>query len=469
MSTASPASTSRKSAPSRSIAVVTVTALISLIVSTMQTLVIPIAPELPRLVNAAPSDTAWAVTATLLASVVVTPVMGRLGDMYGKRLMLLVSLSFLVAGSCTAALSDSLAPLIVGRTMQGLAAGVLPLGIAVLRDEIPPERLAVSTAVISASLGIGAALGLPAAALIAGSFDWHALFWLSGLLGALGALLVWFFIPEAASGTGQRFDLTGAVGLSAGLVCLLLAISEGADWGWSSALTLSLFAAAAIILVSWGRFELRAAQPLVDLRITARRQVLCTNLASFALGISMFAVSLVTPQLIQLPQETGHGLGKSMLVAGLVMAPRGLIMMLTAPLSAILTKSKGPRITLMTGALVVASGYVLNLTLMSEVWHLILVSGIIGAGVGFAYGALPALINGAVPACDTAAANSLNTLMRSLGASVSSAAVGVLLSQMTISVGLLALPSESGFRTTMAIGAGAALLAFAFAVSLPRD
>ncbi|MFB6639293.1 MFS transporter [Streptomyces chartreusis] len=456
-------------APPRSNAVVAVLAFAGIVVSLMQTLVIPIVPELPKLLDAPASDTAWAVTATLLAAAVATPVMGRLGDMYGKRRMLLVSVVLLVAGSVVCGLSDALVPMIVGRVLQGLASGVIPLGISIMRDELPAERLGSATALMSASLGIGGALGLPAAALIADNFDWHVLFWTSAGLGVVALGCVLLFVPESKVRTGGRFDLVGGIGMAVGLVCLLLGISKGADWGWTSGTTLGLFVAAVLILLAWGWWELRIEQPLVDLRTTARRQVLVTNLASIAVGFAMFAMSLVLPQLLQLPARTGYGLGKSMLVAGLCLAPSGLVMMATAPVSAAISRAKGPKVTLMIGVLIVAAGYSLNIVLMSQVWHFILVACVIGAGIGFAYGSMPALIMGAVPASETAAANSLNTLMRSLGTSTASAVAGVILAQMTTDFGGYALPSESAFKVVLAVGAGAALLAFVVASFIPRQ
>ncbi|MFF2852024.1 MFS transporter [Streptomyces sp. NPDC058001] len=455
------------SAPPRPNAVVAVLALAGIVVSLMQTLVIPIVPELPKYLDASASNAAWAVTATLLAAAVATPVAGRLGDMFGKRRVLLISLMLLVAGSLVCALSEALVPMIVGRALQGLAAAVVPIGISIMRDELPPERLAGSTALMSASLGVGGALGLPSAAFIADHFDWHVLFWTSAALGVGALALVLTNVPESKTRTGGRFDLLGSLGLSVALVSLLLAISKGADWGWTSGPTLGLLATAALVLLVWGVYELRTTQPLVDLRTTARRQVLFTNLASVAFGFSMFAMSLVLPQLLQLPEQTGYGLGRSMLTVGLVMAPQGLVMMAMAPLSAAISKTRGPKITLMLGAVIVAAGYALNIVLMSEIWHLVLVSCVIGAGVGFAYGAMPALIMGAVPPSETAAANSLNTLMRSIGTSIASAVAGVVLAQMTTSFGSAALPSENGFKVVMAIGAGAAVLAFLLAAFLP--
>ncbi|MFK4087593.1 MFS transporter [Kribbella sp. NPDC020789] len=453
--------------PVRAGAVVPVLASAGITVALMQTLVIPVIPELPRLLHASAGSTAWAITATLLAAAVATPIMGRLGDMYGKRRMLLISIGLLITGSVVAALSSSLIPLVVGRALQGFASGVIPLGISIMRDELPSDRLGTATAQMSASLGVGGALGLPAAALLAENVSWHALFWVSAGLGAVIFGLVLRFVPESAVRSGGRFDVPGGAGLSIGLVSLLLAISQGGDWGWTSAATLGLFALAVVAIVVWGWWERRTSEPLVDLRTTARPQVLLTNLASMVFGFAMFAMSLVVPQLLQMPKATGFGLGQSMLASGLVMGPSGLIMLFTAPLSARISAARGPKVTLMLGAVVVAAGYGVGSVLMSAVWQIVLVSLLIGAGIGLAYGAMPALIMSAVPVSETAAANSFNTLMRSIGTSVSSAVAGVILAQLTINLGGYTLPSQTGFRTVLITGAGAALLALAIAACIP--
>ncbi|MET0134445.1 MAG: MFS transporter [Kibdelosporangium sp.] len=439
-----------------------------IVVALMQTLVVPLIPEFPKLLSATAADATWAITATLLAGAVATPVVGRLGDMYGKRRMLLVSLVLMVSGSVVCALGDTLAPMVAGRALQGLAAGVIPLGISIMRDELPAEKLGSATAMMSASLGVGGALGLPAAAFLAERADWHLLFWTAAGLGALVAVLVSVLVPESSVRTGGRFDLVGGIGLSIALICLLLAISKGADWGWTSTLTSSLFGVFAVTLVAWGWWELRTERPLVDLRTTARRQVLLTNLASAVFGYAMFAMYLVLPQLLQLPAVTGYGLGQTMLTVGLVLGPSGLVMMAMAPLSARISRVQGPKTTLMCGAVVVAAGYGIGIVLMAEVWQLLLVSSVIGAGIGLAYGAMPALIMAAVPVSETAAANSLNTLMRSIGTSISSAVTGLILAHLTISLGAATVPSQNGFRIVLAIGSGAALLALVIMAFLPK-
>ncbi|GAA1459829.1 MFS transporter [Williamsia maris] len=463
MSTTTPPRSS-SSTPNVTLVIISL-AFAGIVVSLMQTLLIPIIPQLPTLLDARSSDTSWVITATLLAAAVATPVVGRLGDMFGKRRMLLISVAILIVGSVVGALSESLAPLIVGRALQGLSAGVVPLGISILRDVLPKEKLGSATAMISASLGVGGALGLPISAVIADNWDWHMLFWVSTVLGVVVLISITVVLPESKVRTGGAFDHVGAITLSTALVGLLLAISKGADWGWTSGMTAGMFALAVVAFAVWGWWELRTTRPLVDLRVSAGRQVLLTNLAAVVFGIAMFAMSLVFPQMLQLPESTGYGLGKSLLVVGLVMAPSGFVMMLVSPISAKISASMGPRVTLMAGAIVVAGAYVLAAFTLTHLWEFILVSILIGAGIGLAYGAMPALIMGAVPATETAAANSLNTLMRSVGTSFASAIAGVVLAGMTLSNGVT--PSKNAFTVILLIAAGGAVAAFVFAAFLP--
>ncbi|MFI5748481.1 MFS transporter [Streptomyces sp. NPDC051644] len=454
----------------RSGGVVGILAFAGIVAAITQTLVVPLIAELPKLFDTSVSNASWVITATLLAAAVATPVAGRLGDMYGKRRMLLSSLIPLIAGSVVCAVSSSVIPMIAGRGLQGLGMGVVPLGISLLRDVVPPERLGSSIAIMSASMGVGGALGLPFSAAIAENASWRVLFWVVAALALAVGTLIWIFVPgDRENNVSGSFDLLGAIGLGSALVCMLLAVSKGADWGWGSGTTLGLFAAAVIVLLAWGWWELRLSDPLVDLRVTARPQVLTTNAASILVGFAMYAQSLVVPQLLQLPKATGYGLGQSMLAMGLWMAPAGLMMMVMSPIGAKLSAAKGPKVTLAVGSLVIAVGYGISVPLISSgsTWSLLVVTIVCNTGVGFAYGAMPALIMGAVPQSETASANSFNTLMRSIGSSVSAAVIGVVLAQLTTDFGGYALPSEDGFRIAMVIGCGVGLAAAVVASLIP--
>jgi MFS family permease len=447
--------------------IVAVLAFCGIVVSLMQTLVIPLIPELPQLLHTSASNASWVITATLLAGAVITPISGRLGDMFGKRKILMLCLGALIAGSVLCALGSSLVLVVIGRAMQGAAVGAIPLGISILRDELPRERVGSAVATMSATLGVGGAVGLPVAALIAQSTSWHVLFWVSAGLGAVCLALVATVLTESPVRTPARFDAVGALGLAAGLVTLLLAITKGSDWGWGSTTTIGCLVVSLVVLLAWAAFELRTAAPLVDLRVSARPQVLYTNLASVMVGFAMYGMSLTLPQLLMSPTATGYGLGQSMVSAGLALAPAGIVMMLLSPVSAMITARKGPKTTLMTGTVVIAAGYALAFFLTSAVWQIVLASAIIGAGIGLAYASMPGLIMGAVPITETAAANGLNTLMRSVGTSTSAAVMSVVLANMTMRLGLVSLPSLSGFRTTFVIAIAAAGLALVFTALIP--
>ncbi|GAA1372442.1 MFS transporter [Streptomyces beijiangensis] len=448
--------------------IVGVLALGGILAAIMQTLVVPLIGDLPAILDTSASNASWVITATLLSAAVATPVAGRLGDMYGKRRMLLISTIPLIAGSVVCALSSSLIPMIAGRGLQGLGMGVVPLGISLLRDVMPPEKLGSSIALMSASMGVGGALGLPFAASVAENSSWRVLFWVAGALSLLFTVLAWRFVPAGqVAATTARFDVLGAIGLGAGLISLLLAVSKGADWGWGSGTTLGLFAAAVVLLLLWGWWELRNSDPLVDLRVVGRPQVLMTNAASVLVGFSMYAQSLVVPQLLQLPEGTGYGLGQSMMAMGLWMAPAGLMMMALSPLGAKLSAARGPKVTLSVGSLVIAIGYASSQLLLGSTWGLLVVTLVCNTGVGLAYGAMPALIMSAVPPEETASANSFNTLMRSIGSSVAAAVIGVVLAQMTTDFGGHLLPSEGGFRIALLIGSAVALAAAVVAALIP--
>jgi len=448
--------------------VVAVLAIAGMSASFMQTIVLPIQAELPELLHADRDDTAWVITVTLLVAAISTPVSGRLGDMYGKRRVALGLLALLVAGSIVAALAPGIELLLVGRGLQGVVVGVIPLGISILRDVLPEHRIGSAVALVSATLGVGGALGLPISALVSESLDWHVLFWVAAAIGAICFGLVFAVVPVSVLRTGGRFDWAGTIGLAAGLAAALIAISRGESWGWTSPLTLGLLALGVLVLLGWGWFELRASDPLVDLRVAARPRVLLTNLASIAMGFALFSSNIVFPQLLELPVESGVGLGLGLLLASLVLMPSGLVMMAMSPLSGRLEARLGAKPLLVAGAIVLLLSYVLSILLPLGVWQVLLINVLLGVGIGLGYAAMPTLIMQAVPATETAAANGLNALMRSLGTSIGSAAIGAVLAQSSVPVDGVPVPSLGGFQLSFALGGAAAAVAALIAVFIPR-
>ncbi|MEW2166813.1 MFS transporter [Streptomyces sp. NPDC007084] len=440
-----------------------------ILMAVMQTVVVPLLPDLPRLTGASAGAVSWMVTATLLSGAVLTPVLGRAGDMYGKRRVLLMALGLMTVGSLMCALTSDIGILIVARALQGAAAAVVPLSISILRDELPPERTGSAVALMSSTVGIGAALGLPLAALIVQYANWHVMFWATTALGVVGLTLAWWAVRESPVREPGRFDTLGALGLAAGLVCLLLAVSQGGTWGWTSPAVLGLFAACVVILAVWWRQQLRAESPLVDLRLAARPRVALPHIAALLTGFAFYGNSLVTAQLVQAPAATGYGLGLSIVATGLCLLPGGVTMLFLSPVSARISAARGPRVTLALGTVIIASGYAIRILDSRDLWMIIVGATVCAIGTTFAYSALPTLILRAVPAGQTASANGVNVLMRTIGQAVCSAAVAAVLVHHTSLVAGAPVPTLHGYLLAFAMAGTVALVACAAALSIPTD
>ncbi|WP_329320821.1 MFS transporter [Streptomyces sp. NBC_01262] len=439
-----------------------------ILMAVMQTVVVPLLPDLPRLTGASIGSVSWMVTATLLAGAVLTPVLGRAGDMYGKRRVLLIALGLMTTGSLVCALTSDIRLLIAARALSGAAAAVVPLSISILRDELPPDRTGSAVALMSSTVGIGAALGLPLAALIVQYADWHVMFWVTTALGAFGLAVAWWAVRESPVRSPGRFDFTGAAGLGAALVFLLLAISQGSDWGWTSPAVLGLLAAAAVVTVLWWRQQMGAREPLVDLRLAKQPRVALPHLTALVVGFAFYANSLVTAQLLQAPKATGYGLGLSIFATGLCMLPSGLIMLVLSPVSARISAARGPKITLALGAAVIATGYATRIVDSRHMWMIILGAAVVSVGTTLAYSALPTLILQAVPASQTASANGVNVLLRTIGQATCSAAVAALLAHHTTLLGAASVPTLHGYLMAFAMAGTVALLGCALALAIPR-
>lgn len=440
----------------------------ALVVSLSQTILIPVLGTLPEKLDTSVSNVQWLLTATLLVGAVAVPLMGRLGDMFGKRRLLLLSVGALVVGSVLTAVTSNVALLIAGRAIQGLSAAAIPLGISLLSSLVPRDRSGTAIATVSAMLGVGGALGLPLAAFVAQNADFHALFWVTAAASALAFVGIWTLVPEDPSRTGGRVDYVGAVLLGAALVSLLFPLSETADWGWASFKVIGLLALSAVLFVVFVWTQTRLSQPLVDLVTLRRRAILLTNLASIFFGFALFASLIGTASYVQAPESTGYGFGSSIMVGGLAMLPTGLAMLVLAPVSAKIADHIGGPKTLTIGALIVAAGWLMRIVATGSLWEIIVGTTIVGAGTGIGYASMPTIINAHSPSTELAAANGLNSLVRSVGSSLASAIGGSLLAANTLSLGGVEIPSLDGYRELFALCAGASVVAAVIALAVPH-
>ena len=428
-----------------------------------QALLIPLLGELPALLDVSTEEASWAMTVCLVAAAVATPVSGRLADLVGRKRVLVWCLGATVVGSVLCASGGHYPLLLAGRALQGASSAVIPLGISALAEVATGARLQRGAALISATMGIGTAAGVAFSGLVAAVTDWTVVFWAAAVLGLLVTVGVLRVVPRRApapvtDAERPTFDGVGCMLLSAGLVAVLLAVTNGGRWGWTAPGTLAAAAGGLLVLAAWWRWERRVAHPLVDLASALEPRMALVQLASVLAGIAMFTNVLVQPVLLQRPVE---GPGHSVLVAGLCLVPGGLAMMLAAPLGSWVVTRRGARVALALGLACSTAGYTVSALTVRWPVVVVAVSVVIGVGIGLAFATLPSLVVRLTPPDAVGAANGLNTLMRMIGASVTSAVVGAVLAAHAGDVW--------GYALAYGWGALAAAVGALLAVRLPRQ
>lgn len=441
-----------------------------LLMAVQQTLVIPLLPHFTEILGASRSDVSWLVTLTLLTGCVSVPIITRMADMYGKKRMLLITVAFTMVGAVVAITAPLLPILLIGRGMQGLGMSLIPIGISIMREQFSPRTLAPSLAMLSATMGIGGALGLPLVGWLFVSFGWKSAFIVVAAMGALVITLALIFIPESDVRRGGRFDIIGAVLLAVSLGALLVVVSKGGEFGWLSTPTISLIASALGIGALWFWSQTRVQNPLVDLRTLRNRPVVLTNAYSLMLGFGMMANTLLISYQLQMPLDTGYGHGLNAFHATLAMLPGGLMSAAVSPLGGALINRFGSRSMLITGASVVACGFI-----SLSVWHSSVLAIIVGSctlsvGTALAFAAQPTIIMKNVPLSEVAASNGINSLLRSMGLTMASAVVGGMLVAYAFPAvgGAEAIPTWTGFGLTYGIAIAGSVTAVILAISIPR-
>jgi len=431
----------------------------------LQSAVAPALPDIQKELHSSATATAWLLTGYLLSASVMTPIIGRLGDMFGKEHTLVLTMSGLAAGTLLAALANSIGLLIFARVVQGAGGAIFPLAFGIIRDEFPREKSAQGIALISAILGIGGGIGIVLAGPIIDAFDYHWLFWFPLVVIVAATLATIFFVPESPVKSPGRIDWAGAVLLSTWLVLLLLGITQSSEWGWGDDRTIALIAAALGMLVLWIKVEADRREPLVDMAMMRVRSVWTVNAAAFLVGAGMYSSFILIPEFTETPASTGYGFGSSVTQAGLFLLPATVAMMLVGPIAGALATRVGSRVVLIAGCLATTASFTLLALAHTQQGDIYVATALMGAGIGLAFAALANLIVEAVPPQQTGVATGMNTVMRTLGGSVGGQAGASLIAGTVVASGL---PAESGFTLAFAFAAGACLLAALASLIVPK-
>jgi EmrB/QacA subfamily drug resistance transporter len=426
--------------------------------------VVPALPTMQHDLHTTETGITWLLTAYLLSASVGTAILGRLGDMYGKERLLLVTLLILAAGTLLAAVSSSLGVIILARFIQGASGGIFPLAFGIVRDEFPREKVAGSIGLLSAILGVGAGVGIVLSGVIVEHLDYHWLFWIPLVATLIAAVATWRFIPESPVRLPGRINWLAAALMTIGISTVLLAISETSTWGWGSSRTLGLLAVGVAFSIAWIVVEARSPNPLIDMTMMRIRGVWTTNLSAFLLGAGMYASFIVFPQIAQLPKSTGFGFGASVVVSGLYLLPSTVGMMILGLYAGRISRRFGSRAALLAGTAFTTAAFALLTIAHSHPYDLLISAALLGVGIGLAFAALGNLIIQAVPSHQTGVASGMNTVMRTLGG-----ALGGQLSA-TFIAGHMAHghPTVTGFTETFLMATGFLLVCLLAGVLVPR-
>ena len=430
----------------------------------LQSLVVPALPQIQASLHTSESAVGWVLTAYLLSASVATPILGRLGDMYGKERLLMIVLLMLALGTLISAVASSLWLMLLGRVIQGAGGGIFPLAFSIIRDEFPNERVPGAIGLVSSLLGIGGGAGVVFAGVVTENLSYHWLFWFPLGLIALTAWLTWRYIPESPVKTPADINYRAAGLMTVGISAVLLAITETSTWGWGSPKTLGLLAVGVLVIAAWIREELRSREPLVDMRMMAIRGVWTTNTVAFLIGVGMYSSFILLPELVQEPARSG-GFDASVVVSGLYLLPATIAITVVGQMSGILERRIGSRGSLIGGALFALASYALLVLDRSQPFEVFVAAGLLGIGIGLSFSAMANLIVQNVRQEQTGVATGMNAVTRTLGGAFGGQVAATLLAS---NLGAGDIPTSNGFTLSFLMCLIALMGALAFALAVPR-
>ena len=428
--------------------------------SLLQSMVNPVLPTVAEALDTDQATVTWVLTAYLVSASVFTPIIGRVGDKVGKERMLVVALGALAVGSLLAAVASSIGVMVAARVIQGVGGGVLPLTFGIIRDEFPREKVAGAIGTAAALLAVGGGVGLVIAGPVVDALSYHWLFWIPMIMTIAAAVAAAVWVPESPERAPGRINVGTALLLSAWLVALLLAVSQGHVWGWGSARVIGLFVAAAVLLPTWILAEARSREPLVDMQMMRIPTVWTANLVALLFGFGMYSSFAFLPQFLQTPEAAGYGFGASVTESGLLLLPQTVATFVAGLFAGRLARRYGSKAMLVLGAALTAGGTLALTLARSELWMVVAETTVLGFAFGLAFAAMSNLVVDAVPQSQTGVASGMNTNIRTVGGAIGSAVVA---SVVTAQLQPSGFPVEAGYTHGFLLltltGAAAALVA----------
>lgn len=432
--------------------------------SLLQSLTIPALPEMQAQFRTSQETAAWIFTAFLISSAIATPIVGRLGDAYGKKQMLVTSLVLLAFGAVLASLAMTIEAMILARVVQGVGAGTLPLSFAIVRDEVSASKVQSALAFLASLPAVGFGVGLVLAGPIQAALGLHWLFLLPAAMAILAGVVSAVVLRESPVCTREPVPLGSAALLAAWLVVLLIGVERVPGWGWLSPSAAAVGSAVAVLLATWLAVELRRPHPLIDPRMLVAKGLLAANLVALFNGMALYAALVYLPQFNQTPSENGYGFDASTAAAGRMMLPTAAMTIVAGMFVARGSRRIGTRQMVLLGCLVSAIGLAMAAFEHRFSWELYLCAALTGTGSGLVFAALAGAVVVLADPARTGAATSVNLNVRTIGGAVGTALTGTIVTSKLQESGY---PVEGGYTVGLGVLALCAICAAVAAHGLP--
>lgn len=406
---------------------------VALLLNYVETMVLPGIPTIQRDFTTTASLVSWITSAFLIVGSAVAPLLGKLGDSYGKKRMFLVALVFYTIGVGLAGFSPSIYFLIGARAIQGIGFAIVPLALAIIAETFPKGRIAQAQGVVSATFAIGAAAGLVIGAYIIQDFGWQWAFHSALVLSVVLFVVVAKVLPTGNPGTGRKVSYATVGLLMLGVSLILLYLTEGPYEGWYSALELGALAAGIALTVGFFFAESKVANPLIQLSLLRIRNVLVANGVGIVSGISMFSIFFGITYYTQLPKEFG-GLGLDVISSGLTIAPATVVMLIAGPLIGRMVARSGPKPALILGSFIAIAGLLLFVFNRSTPTDVMIDTGIALVGTVSIIIPIVNMVSISLPDETVATGLGLNTMLRNIGGAVGPVVATTIISTYTLNL-----------------------------------
>lgn len=436
---------------------------IALLIQYVETMVLPGIPTIQKDFSITSSLASWITSIVLIVGSAASPILGKLGDNYGKKKILLVALALYTFGVGIAGFSTNIYFLLLARAFQGVGFAMFPLALAIMADVFPKEKLAGAQGLISGTALIGGAAGLVIGSYVVQNIGWQSAFYTAFIPSLVLFGIVAKLVHSNVAKSKSTIDYLGASTLTAGLVGFLVYLTEGPTLGWFSPEEIGLLAFGAGLTVLFFLVERRRLNPLIPLDLLRLRNVLVANLIGIISGAAMFIAFFAVIYYTELPPP--FGLGQSISSTGLILAPATLTTIPVAVLVGRVMPKSGPRPILVIGTVFAILGFALfglnRATTLDITLDIIVTFG----GVISVVIPIVNMISNSLPEETRAVGLGMNQMLRNLGSAIGPVLATTVMTSYTASAGKLSLPTATAFNTIFEISIGLMIMIAAVALA----